>query len=231
MKIIAHRSGPVTYPEQTIQSAREALSLGADVIEIDVRLTSDGVLAVCHDPNAMRVFGEDKDISQMTAAEFRTLRHAKDPAFCAHLFEDVLKAGVAPLLIHIKSTAGISPEVIIFELVRLVDAYDYADRVIFGIPSVKYVSIIRNMNDQIRILSFGDRDKTDDFIAAGIDYIRLWEEWLEPEIVEKVKCSRSKLWVMSGIKGKVGYPTEEGLRKILSFEPDGILVNDVRILT
>lgn len=31
MKIIAHRSGLVTCPEQTIASAREALRLGADM--------------------------------------------------------------------------------------------------------------------------------------------------------------------------------------------------------
>ena len=37
MKLIAHRSGPVDYPEQTILSARQALELGADMVEIDVR--------------------------------------------------------------------------------------------------------------------------------------------------------------------------------------------------
>jgi len=227
MVIIAHRSGPVSYPEQTVQSAREALSFGADVIEIDVRLTSDGVLAVCHDPNGLRVYGADKEIAQMTAEEFRSLRHVKDPAFCSHLFEDILKAGVEPLLIHIKSS---DPEVVIPELVRLVEAYDYTDKVIFGIPSPKFIPVIRGLNPAISILSFGDKDKTDAFIEAEIDYIRLWEAWLEPELVAKVKESKSKLWVMSGIKGTVGYPTEEGLRKILSFEPDGILVNDVRIL-
>ena len=122
------------------------------------------------------------------------------------------------------------PEVIIPELVRLVEAYDYTDKVIFGIPSPKFIPVIRGLNPAISILSFGDKDKTDAFIEAEIDYIRLWEAWLEPELVAKVKESKSKLWVMSGIKGTVGYPTEEGLRKILSFEPDGILVNDVRIL-
>lgn len=227
MIIIAHRSGPVTYPEQTIQSAREALCLGADIIEIDVRLTSDGVLAICHDPNAMRIFGVDKEISMMTADEFCALRHVKDPAFCSHLFEDVLKAGVAPILIHIKSS---NAEAVIPELVRLVEAYHYVDKVIFGVPAVQFVHETRKRNPGIRILSFGDKNRTEEFIQLGIDYIRLWEEWLEPEIVGMVKASNSKLCVMSGVKGKVGYPTEEGLKKILSFEPDGILVNDVRIL-
>ena len=190
-------------------------------------VTSDGDLAVCHDPNAKRVFGVDKEISEMSAAEFRTLRHVTDPAFCSHMFEDILKAGVAPLLIHIKSS---DPEAIIPELVRLVEAYDYVDKVIFGIPSVKFVDVIRRFDRNIRILSFGDRNATEDFIKAEIDYIRLWEAWLEPELVQLVKQSRSRLWVMSGMKERVGYPTEEGLRKILSFEPDGILINDVRIL-
>ena len=227
MLIIAHRSGPVTYPEQTIQSAREALSLGADIVEIDVRFTADGALAMCHDTNTKRVFGEDREVAEMTAAEFRSLRHKKDPAFCAHLFEDVLKSGVAPLLIHIKCS---DPNTVIPELVRLVQQYDDVDRVIFGIPSPKFIPVIRGLNPAIRILSFGDKEATDEFIDAEIDFIRLWEAWLEPELVAKVKASKSKLCVMSGFKGSVGYPTEEGLQKILSFQPDGVLVNDVRIL-
>ena len=35
--IIAHRCGPGRFPEQSLASARHALALGADLVEMDVR--------------------------------------------------------------------------------------------------------------------------------------------------------------------------------------------------
>ena len=35
--LIAHRGGPEVYPEQTVQSCRDALSAGADMAEMDIR--------------------------------------------------------------------------------------------------------------------------------------------------------------------------------------------------
>ena len=75
MKIIAHRSGPTVFPEQTIRSALFAKENGADLVEIDVRFTKDKKLAVSHDENAARVFGVDKNIGEMSSDEFAALRH------------------------------------------------------------------------------------------------------------------------------------------------------------
>ena len=74
MKIIAHRSGPTVFPEQTIRSALFAKENGADLVEIDVRFTKDKKLAVSHDENAARVFGVDKNIGEMSGDEFAALR-------------------------------------------------------------------------------------------------------------------------------------------------------------
>ncbi|KAL0477859.1 glycerophosphoryl diester phosphodiesterase glpQ [Acrasis kona] len=47
--IIAHRGSRVLAPEATIMAFETALSLGAHVLEFDVRITSDNVLVVFHD--------------------------------------------------------------------------------------------------------------------------------------------------------------------------------------
>ena len=70
MKWIAHRSGPTVYPEQTIASARHALENGADIVEIDVRFTADKRIAVSHDKNLSRVFGEDLECHANTRLRF-----------------------------------------------------------------------------------------------------------------------------------------------------------------
>lgn len=47
--LIAHRGAPRERPENTLPSFLRALELGADGIELDVHLSSDGVVVVHHD--------------------------------------------------------------------------------------------------------------------------------------------------------------------------------------
>ncbi|WP_284285992.1 glycerophosphodiester phosphodiesterase family protein [Alicyclobacillus fastidiosus] len=46
---IAHRGASETSPENTIHAFRQAIADGADMIELDVRLTKDGSLVIVHD--------------------------------------------------------------------------------------------------------------------------------------------------------------------------------------
>ena len=48
--VYAHRGCTVGYAENTLEAFAEAKRLGADGVELDVRLTADGALAVHHDP-------------------------------------------------------------------------------------------------------------------------------------------------------------------------------------
>ena len=50
--VIAHRGASGSAPENTLEAFGLALRQGADAFELDVRLTSDGVPVVLHDPAA-----------------------------------------------------------------------------------------------------------------------------------------------------------------------------------
>ena len=47
--VIAHASGTYFGPGNTVEMMRAAVKAGADVIDVDVRLTADGVLVAAHD--------------------------------------------------------------------------------------------------------------------------------------------------------------------------------------
>ena len=220
MLLIAHRSGPSKYPEQTIASACYAMENGADMVEIDVRLTKDGCLAVTHDENLKRVFGLDAEVSQLEAEAFRSLHHADAPEYSSHMLTEYLEASF-PLLIHVKKTD------VLPALVAAVSPVE--ERIVLGLPTPEAVAYVREHCPKIRILSFSSKDNVTAMLAAGVDYMRLWESWLEPEMIAEVRNSGTDLWVMSGTvkDDTVGEPTAEGLERILNISPDGLLINDV----
>jgi glycerophosphoryl diester phosphodiesterase len=49
--VIAHRGASRAARENTLEAFRLAASMGADAVELDVRRTADGALAVHHDPH------------------------------------------------------------------------------------------------------------------------------------------------------------------------------------
>jgi glycerophosphoryl diester phosphodiesterase len=49
IKVIAHRGDSLVFPENTLAAFVSALEKGADAIELDIHMSSDGVLFVHHD--------------------------------------------------------------------------------------------------------------------------------------------------------------------------------------
>jgi glycerophosphoryl diester phosphodiesterase len=69
MEYIAHRGACAWAPENTLDSFALALSMGMDFFELDVQLSSDGVLVVHHDNDLKRTAGENIAILSSTYAE------------------------------------------------------------------------------------------------------------------------------------------------------------------
>jgi glycerophosphoryl diester phosphodiesterase len=56
-RVIAHRGASGTHPENTMAAFAEAARLGAPYFELDVHMTRDRVVVVCHDPDLARTTG------------------------------------------------------------------------------------------------------------------------------------------------------------------------------
>lgn len=52
--VVAHRGASADAPENTLAALLEAVRLGADVVEFDVRRTRDGAFVLCHDAGLER---------------------------------------------------------------------------------------------------------------------------------------------------------------------------------
>ena len=67
IKVIAHRAGAMDAPENTLAAVAHAVKSGADMIEIDLRMTKDGVLVALHDETLLRTTGVDCAVCEMNS--------------------------------------------------------------------------------------------------------------------------------------------------------------------
>jgi glycerophosphoryl diester phosphodiesterase len=70
---IAHRGEPFAHRENTLEAFAAAVAHGADMIELDVRRTVDGGVAVVHDPTLERLWGLKRRVAELPLAEIQAL--------------------------------------------------------------------------------------------------------------------------------------------------------------
>ncbi len=71
--VCAHRGAMATHPENTLPAFREAIRLGAHMIEFDVQTTKDGKLVIMHDATVNRTTNGKGKIDNLTLAELKQL--------------------------------------------------------------------------------------------------------------------------------------------------------------
>lgn len=116
--VIGHRGNAAHAPENTLESFRQAVALGVEALEFDVRLTADGHVVVLHDPTVDRTTDGHGAVAEMSLERVRALdagaRFAgADPGryrgsgIRIPTFEEVLAQFPAmPLLIEIKTATA-----------------------------------------------------------------------------------------------------------------------------
>ena len=101
--VLGHRGAPSFAAENTPESFRRALAVGADGFEFDVRLSADGKLVIVHDP---RVGGR-----AISASSYERLRATRRGARMPLLEEVLEEFGHAWLDIELK-VAGVEERVL-----------------------------------------------------------------------------------------------------------------------
>ena len=110
LHVTAHRGGASLGLENTLSCIERGIAAGADAVEVDIHMTKDGQLIVCHDQTVDRTTNGHGAICDMTLAEIQRLKvvDADGTPTDEHLptLAEVLEliAGRCQLLLEIKRT-------------------------------------------------------------------------------------------------------------------------------
>ena len=85
--LIAHRGGVVTdgVPECSLAAIRAASKAGYDLVELDIRESSDHEPIVFHDRNLTEACGVDGSVAELTGAELAEITYLKNGETISHL--------------------------------------------------------------------------------------------------------------------------------------------------
>ncbi len=72
--VAAHRGAHMENFENSLASINEAIDLGVDIVELDVRTTKDGYLVLMHDSDIDRTTTGKGKVEDLTLAELKTFR-------------------------------------------------------------------------------------------------------------------------------------------------------------
>ena len=107
--VVGHRGNSAEAPENTITSLNEAFALGADMVEVDVYFSRDGIPVVIHDETVDRTTNGKGLVADLTLAQLKALdagswkgrKYAKERI---PTFEEVLRAakGKGPVFLDPK---------------------------------------------------------------------------------------------------------------------------------
>ena len=137
--VIAHRGDHPRHIENTVPAIEAAVAEGADMVEIDVQLASDGAVVVVHDATFTRLWGDPRPVAAMDTAAVRALGAGDRRVPLLHDALEISRATGVPLVIDQKT-----PEVAVAAL-QVVRETRMADSTMFcgdlaGLQRIRHAS-------------------------------------------------------------------------------------------
>jgi glycerophosphoryl diester phosphodiesterase len=136
--VIAHRGACRYAPENTLASFRLAADQGAHAVELDAKLSADGVVIVIHDATVDRTTSGSGAVAALSCARLKSLdagsffgaEYLGEPI---PTLEEVFDAVGSRLLINVELTNYASPsDLLVQKVVELVRAFHLEEKILFS---------------------------------------------------------------------------------------------------
>ncbi|MBK5200710.1 MAG: glycerophosphoryl diester phosphodiesterase membrane domain-containing protein [Spirochaetaceae bacterium] len=219
ISIIAHRGASEEELENTQEAFLRAQDEGANIMELDVRLTKDKQLVIFHDESLSRLGGINREINKLTYDEIKNINiHNKALSKTGHimLLKDLLPL-ISPdvkLLIEIKQSDndGIEVADLLEPIIR------YYPRFMVGCLEGEVLAEIKKNNPfrttvYFLAMTFGNWDKSD-----YVDVYNIEQGFVNKATVDKIHKRDKKIYVWT-------VNTEDQFYKFQNLRVDGMLTN------
>lgn len=204
--IIGHRGAAAEAPENTLASVQRAIEIGVDFVEVDVRLSRDGVPFLFHDLTTCRtaINAKKHNLSDLDAAFIRTLDAGQwfGEAYVGHPVPSLdellsLDRGHVGLMIEIKEEMA-DPRTIARAVFNAVEARPRKNGdgpLIIGSFSPTILQEIQRLTTHLPLIGLMEFAKeVSRFKRLGINHIGINAENVTSEVIEQLHQNEVLIW-------------------------------------
>jgi glycerophosphoryl diester phosphodiesterase len=216
---ISHRGEHLQRPENTIPAFQEAIRVGADFIEVDVRTSSDGKLVLSHDATVDRCTDGKGPVASMTFEQLEALDAGikKGPEYAGTripTFDEVLDLARGKIGIYV-DIKNVTAE----DLVSHIEAHGMTEHVVMYCGA-KMCKQIQDLNQKFKVMPE----------SATVEHSKMLVDLLHPKVIafgqgdfkpEIIAVSKeAKAQVYVDVMGKTDAP--EGWQAAIDAGADGL---------
>lgn len=186
--VVAHRGEPLGHIENTLPAVLAGFGLGADMVEIDLRLTSDEQVVASHDERLWRVWRAAGTVQGSTWPRLQALCHhgSRIP-----LLTELLSATEGPLMLDLGGTRLAAAAL---EVVRRQPALD---RCLFVSGDVGALLHLRALEPKVRLgLTWQRRRLPDPGLARALSP-EYWNPAMRVASAARVRAAHDLGWRVS----------------------------------
>jgi glycerophosphoryl diester phosphodiesterase len=189
--VTAHRGFSGKFPENTLVAFEEAVKIGADIVEFDVRSSSDGVPVIFHDETLDRATNGTGNIADYSLSKLKHLKVTINSENCPNTvcqiptFEETLELLAGKVFLNIQVYAD-SLE-IKQKICRLFDKFKLYNQAFLMIPLFSDIAQYRAINPQIDLCVGEDRTNLARHRGAGLTFIQPYFHDINPDFCKKIE--------------------------------------------
>lgn len=216
IQLTAHRGASVELPENTMPAIEAAIEEQADFVEVDIRVTKDGELALLHDSSLRRTTGLDKyiwdvdysEIAQLDAGSWlnKELSWARIPTLREVI--EVCKGKVS-LNLHLKHHH--SDELLEEKVVALIEEFDMLSQCVITSTQIDSLAKVKALNPEIQTGFIADYLFSELFDNNSVDFFSVKSNLVTADTIKQIhQCGKKiHVWTVNSNKemkrlGRVG---------------------------
>ncbi|HMG08145.1 MAG TPA: glycerophosphodiester phosphodiesterase family protein [Mucilaginibacter sp.] len=218
--VTAHRAAHTHYPENSLGALQEAIRLGVDIAEVDIRQTKDHVLVIMHDGKVDRTTngkGALTDLTYQQLMELRLLQDGKPTDEKVPTLEQVLKMAKGKILIDLDFKLG--DEDALKRTYKTIEETQTTNQVLFFLYQYKYAPLVHAVNPDVKIMprayKVDDVNKILDMKIAKV--IHIDEKFYSDTLMKKIRDQHVRVWSNAlGVYDDLELSSHTGFKALLT---------------
>lgn len=224
-QVTAHRGDSFHAPENTMAAFALAVENQADIIELDVRQTRDGVYIIMHDESMERTTGVDVRVGDVDYAYVAELDAGSifSEAYAGEhiptLEETLAFAADNDVFLNIELKPADTDRNYVEGILELLERYDYIDRCVVASADYDVIKGVKQMNSDIRTvyimnMAFGDFGDME-----YVDIFSIKHSYISANMVRNIHKNGKAVYAWT-VNGK------EEIKNLLLMDVDSIITDN-----